>query len=161
MRSKFTVTGVVQGVGFRPFVYRIAVENNLKGYVKNVGDGTVEIEVEGSEADIEKFVFELFSKKPPLAKIETVKRIDFEDDLGYKSFMVLKSDFEEKESASLIPPDIGICDECARELFDSRNRRYRYHFITCTNCGPRFTIIERFPYDRNNTSMIDFPMCNL
>ncbi|MEM2180519.1 MAG: carbamoyltransferase HypF [Nitrososphaeria archaeon] len=161
MRSKFTVTGVVQGVGFRPFVYRIAVENNLKGYVKNVGDGTVEIEVEGSEADIEKFVFELFSKKPPLAKIETVKRIDFKDDLGYKSFMVLKSDFEEKESASLIPPDIGICDECARELFDSTNRRYRYHFITCTNCGPRFTIIERFPYDRNNTSMIDFPMCNL
>lgn len=161
MRSRLKVTGIVQGVGFRPFVYRIAVENNLKGYVKNVGDGTVEIEVEGSCSNIEKFVLELFSKRPPLAKIEKVERTDFEDHIGYSFFTVLKSDFEEKESTSLIPPDIGICDECSKELFDSTNRRYRYHFITCTNCGPRFTIIERFPYDRHNTSMIDFPMCNL
>jgi len=161
MRSRFTVTGVVQGVGFRPFVYRIALENNLKGYVKNMGDGTVEIEVEGSEKDIEKFVSQLISRKPPLAKIDGIKRVDFDDELYYESFSVLKSELIERESASLIPPDIGICDDCARELFDPDNRRYRYHFITCTNCGPRFTIIERYPYDRGNTSMADFPMCRM
>jgi len=161
MRSKFTVKGVVQGVGFRPFVYRIALENNLRGYVKNVGDGSVEIEVEGSREGIEKFVLKLFSEKPPLAKIEEIKRTDFDDEIQYESFKVLKSDFEERPSASLIPPDIGICEDCSRELFDSKNRRYRYHFITCTNCGPRFTIIERYPYDRSNTSMVDFPMCSL
>ncbi|MGQ9780631.1 MAG: carbamoyltransferase HypF [Nitrososphaeria archaeon] len=159
MRSKLTVAGIVQGVGFRPFVYRIAVRNHLNGYITNMGDGTVEIEVEGRRQDIDRFVNELYSEKPPFARIEKFSRRDFDRELGYSKFLVLKSEHREKESASLIPPDLGICSDCVTELFDPKNRRFGYHFITCTNCGPRFTIIERFPYDRSNTTMKDFPLC--
>ncbi len=159
MRSRITVAGIVQGVGFRPFVFRTAVRNHLGGYVKNMGDGTVEIEVEGRRQDIDRFVEELYLRKPPFARIEKFNRKDLDGEHGYSKFVVLRSERREKESASLIPPDLGICDECARELFDPKNRRFGYHFITCTDCGPRFTIIERFPYDKKNTAMKDFPLC--
>jgi len=161
MRSKISIAGIVQGVGFRPFVYRTAVRNHLNGNIKNMGDGTVEIEVEGKKDGIEKFVKELYSEKPPFSKILRFQKQDFDEELGYTKFVVLRSEHKEKESASLIPPDLGMCDDCARELFDPKNRRYNYHFITCTNCGPRFTIIERYPYDKKNTTMKDFPLCRL
>ena len=161
MRSKISVAGTVQGVGFRPFVYRTAVKNHLNGNIKNMGDGTVEIEVEGKKDCIEKFIKELYSEKPPFSKIERFQKQDFEEELGYTKFVVLRSEQKEKESASLIPPDLGICDDCTMELFDPKSRRYGYYFITCTNCGPRFTIIEKHPYDKKNTSMKDFPLCRL
>ncbi len=161
MRSRISIAGVVQGVGFRPFVYRTALRNHLNGNIKNLGDGTVEIEVEGKKGDIEQFVKELYSLKPIYSKIERFQRQDFDKELGYTKFVILKSEHKEKESASLIPPDLGICEDCARELFDPKNRRFGYHFITCTNCGPRFTIIEKYPYDKKNTTMKDFPLCRL
>jgi hydrogenase maturation protein HypF len=161
MRSKISVAGTVQGVGFRPFVYRTALKNHLNGNIKNMGDGTVEIEVEGKKDYIEKFIKELYSEKPPFSNVQRFQKQDFEEERGYTKFVVLKSEHKEKESASLIPPDLGICDDCARELFDPKSRRYGYHFITCTNCGPRFTVIEKYPYDKKNTSMKDFPLCRL
>jgi len=159
MRSKISVSGIVQGVGFRPFIYRIAVKNNLTGYARNMGDGTVEIEVEGRNESIEKFIEDLHSEKPKFSRIDTFNRQDFNEEKGYSKFVILRSEHKERESASLIPPDLGICDDCARELFDPKDRRFGYHFITCTNCGPRFTIIEKYPYDKKNTSMRDFSLC--
>ncbi|MEM3403097.1 MAG: carbamoyltransferase HypF [Nitrososphaeria archaeon] len=159
MRSRISVSGIVQGVGFRPFVYRTALKNSLTGYAKNMGDGTVEIEVEGERENIDKFVKDLYFEKPKFSRIDTFKKQDFNEEKGYSKFVILKSEHKERESASLIPPDLGICEDCARELFDPRNRRFGYHFITCTNCGPRYTIIERHPYDKRNTTMRDFSMC--
>ncbi len=154
------MAGIVQGVGFRPFVYRIAVKNSLKGYVKNRGDAGVEILLEGSEESINAFMRDLREKKPPLAQIYdvAVKKLDGVDE--YKTFTIHKSSKEAELSGSVIPPDIAICDECLKELRDPKNPRYDYFFITCTDCGPRYTIIERLPYDRENTTMREFPMCS-
>ena len=146
--------GLVQGIGFRPFVYRIAVKHGLKGYVRNVGDGTVEIFVEGG--NIEGFLKEL--KNAPLSQIEKMD-IREEKDRGYENFVIEKSTGERKEKGAIVPPDIAICDECLREMYDGNNRRYRYFFITCTHCGPRYTIIRKLPYDRGNTTMDEFAMC--
>ena len=154
-----TVSGVVQGVGFRPFVYRTAVSLGLKGYVKNIGDGGVEIFLEGSEGKINEFVDKLRRESPPLAKISHI-HIENVSPGNYEEFVIEKSEKREGEGLSIIPPDVGICDKCAKELFDPTNPRYLYPFIVCTDCGPRFTIIEDLPYDRENTSMREFPMCN-
>ncbi|HIC99482.1 MAG TPA: carbamoyltransferase HypF, partial [Pyrodictiaceae archaeon] len=156
--KKIIVKGVVQGVGFRPFIYRIGRENNLKGYVKNMGN-YVEIVVSGEEEDIRNFLRDIRDKKPPLAQIEKMEVLDYSLPLLYRDFVIEGSGGRVEEDGGTVPPDVSICEECLREMWDRRNRRYRYPFIACTNCGPRFTIVKRLPYDRENTSMADFPLC--
>ena len=160
MRVKINVTGIVQGVGFRPFIYRIAVKNGLKGYVRNRGDAGVEILLEGSEESIEAFLQDLKEKKPPLARIHDVVVKRLEGASEYETFTIYKSSEEVELSGSVIPPDIAICDECLKELRNPADPRHDYFFITCTDCGPRYTIIEKLPYDRENTTMRDFQMCS-
>jgi len=159
VRIEVRVTGIVQGVGFRPFVYRNAVKHKLNGYVRNRGDAGVEILLEGNENEIRAFLNDLKTKKPPLAQIHGVITSKLEGKNEYRRFTVEKSSNEAELSGSITPPDIAICDDCLRELRDPEDPRYEYFFITCTNCGPRFTIIEKLPYDRENTTMREFPMC--
>lgn len=159
MRMKIEVTGIVQGVGFRPFVYRTAVKNRLNGYVKNKGDAGVEIILEGREQAIETFLKDLKTEAPPLAQIYDTTKRKLKGKDEYPGFTISKSSSEAEHAGSIIPPDIAICDDCLRELGDPKDPRYNYFFITCTNCGPRYTIIERLPYDRENTTMSDFPLC--
>jgi hydrogenase maturation protein HypF len=160
VRVKIRVTGIVQGVGFRPFIYRTAAKNGLNGYVRNRGDAGVEILLEGKEESVKNFLSNLREKKPPLARIYEIITSPLKGKNEYDNFTILKSSEEVELSGSVIPPDIAICDECIKELRDPKNARYEYFFITCTNCGPRYTIIENLPYDRENTTMRDFPMCN-
>jgi hydrogenase maturation protein HypF len=131
----------------------------LKGYVRNRGDAGVEILLEGEERRIEQFMKDLREKKPPLAQIHGIITKELAGKNEYEKFTIYKSSEEAELSGSIIPPDVAICNDCLRELRDSDNPRYEYFFITCTNCGPRFTIIDRLPYDRENTTMKDFPMC--
>jgi hydrogenase maturation protein HypF len=160
LRVRINVTGIVQGVGFRPFIYRIAVQSGLAGYVRNRGDAGVEILVEGTEQDIQNFLHDLREKKPPLAQVHALIAAELGGADEHSKFKIYKSSEETALSGSVIPPDIAICNECLAELRDPGNPRYDYFFITCTNCGPRFTIIERLPYDRENTTMREFPMCS-
>lgn len=160
--KQILVEGIVQGVGFRPFVYRIATEASLNGYVRNLGN-VVEIILQGSHQDMEEFLFNLQNKLPPIAKINNIETRDLkEEDEKYDNY----SDFVIRESAddfagtSVIPPDVAICDNCLEEINDPQNRRYKYPFNACTDCGPRFTVIEKVPYDRDNTTMEDFPLCD-
>ncbi|SMP06038.1 Hydrogenase maturation protein, carbamoyltransferase HypF [Desulfurobacterium pacificum] len=155
-RIKVFLTGLVQGVGFRPFVYRIAKECSLTGYVLNSTIGVV-IEAEGEEGNLIKFLEKLQKENPPLSRIFSLE-YKFLPPAGYESFEIKESDSEGEVAVSVLP-DIATCKDCLRELFDPKDRRYRYPFINCTNCGPRFTIIEKLPYDRQNTSMKSFKMC--
>jgi hydrogenase maturation protein HypF len=159
LRVRINVTGIVQGVGFRPFIYRIAVRNGLAGYVRNRGDAGVEILLEGNAQSIQNFLRELKENKPPLAQIHDIITTTLAGKNEHAKFTIYKSSEKAELSGSVIPPDIAICDECLQELRDPKDPRYEYFFITCTNCGPRFTIIERLPYDRENTTMREFPMC--
>jgi len=160
VQIKVNVTGIVQGVGFRPFIYRTAVKNELNGYVRNRGDAGVEILLEGEEKNIQNFIEDLKLKKPPLAQIHEIITTRLNGKNEYGKFTIYKSSDEAELSGSVIPPDIAICNDCLKELRDSKDPRYEYFFITCTDCGPRFTIIERLPYDRQNTTMREFPMCS-
>jgi hydrogenase maturation protein HypF len=160
LRVKINVTGIIQGVGFRPFIYHIAVQNGLTGYVRNRGDAGVEILIEGNEQAIQNFLHDLRAKKPPLAQIHDILTAKLTGKNEHAKFTIHKSSEETALSGSVIPPDIAICNECLAELRDPNDPRYEYFFITCTNCGPRFTIIERLPYDRENTTMREFPMCS-
>ena len=153
---RLEVSGIVQGVGFRPFVYQLAKRYNLKGDVANTSSG-VTIYIEGALSKIESFSQDITQKSPPLSCItkisvhpEPVKKI-----IG---FTIAKSKNSAGKSA-LISPDVSVCDDCIRELFDPSDRRYLYPFINCTNCGPRYTIIDDIPYDRPKTSMKHFKMC--
>lgn len=159
-RAIIYCSGVVQGIGFRPFVYRIAVKHKLTGYVLNLGDAGVEIVVEGPKANIKEFLKSLVDEKPPLAYYSNLK-INWEPYKGeFKEFVVKPSEKKSKvKGVSYIPPDIALCEECKKELFNPLDRRYMYPFIVCSHCGPRFTVIEDLPYDRERTSMRDFPMC--
>ncbi|MFH1327954.1 MAG: carbamoyltransferase HypF [Candidatus Bathyarchaeota archaeon] len=153
------VTGIAQGVGFRPFIYRMAILNRLVGFVRNRGDAGVEILVEGDAKDIERFIEDLKNKKPPLAKIHNLIINHGDEKHEFKSFSISRS-FESGDlSGSVIPPDVSICNECIKELQNPKDRRFNYFFITCVDCGPRYTIIERLPYDRSNITMKDFVMC--
>jgi len=161
IRKAISVRGVVQGVGFRPFVYRLAHEHGLTGWVLNHSGG-VEIEVEGPAAALASFVRDLETKGkegkvPPLARIESIEVADAPP-AGYTTFEIRPS-VAEKGRYQLISPDIATCLDCLRELLDPADRRYRYPFTNCTNCGPRFTIIADIPYDRPLTTMRDFVMC--
>lgn len=158
MNLKIHITGVVQGVGFRPFVYRLATELELKGYVLNSESGVV-IEVEGEKDKLEEFLLRLQEEKPKISKIYSLE-YKFLPDKGYSNFAIKKSRKSGKVKVSVLP-DIATCEACLKELFDPNDRRYRYPFINCTNCGPRFTIIEKLPYDRPNTTMKSFKMCPL
>jgi hydrogenase maturation protein HypF len=159
LRVKLNVTGIVQGVGFRPFIYRIAVKNRLAGYVRNRGDAGVEVLLEGDSNKIDEFMQDLTAKTPPLAQIYHVKRTELSGKNECQKFNIYKSSQETENSGSIIPPDIAICNQCLKELRDPKDPRFEYFFITCTDCGPRFTIIKRLPYDRENTTMKDFPLC--
>lgn len=155
-RIKIIIRGAVQGVGFRPFVFRLAKELELTGYVINSAKG-VFIEAEG-ETDILKDFILRIQKEKPVHSIITSFEFSFLDSVGYTEFAIRKSEKEE-EVLAIVLPDIATCDDCLREMFDPNDRRYLYPFINCTNCGPRFTIIESLPYDRPNTSMKIFKMC--
>lgn len=155
------VYGVVQGVGFRPFVYNLATRLGLSGWVRN-NSSAVEIEALGPAAVLEEFVQRLWSDAPPLARIEQVivAEIQPSDLLDSASGFAIHHSEARPGGFQPISPDIAICDDCLRELFDPQNRRYRYPFINCTNCGPRFTIIRDIPYDRRSTTMASFRMCS-
>ena len=155
-RVKIVVRGAVQGVGFRPFVYRLATKLQLSGWVSNTGEG-VFIEVEGEPGSVQRFLFRLEKEKPPRASIHSLESA-FLDPAGYAKFEIRESG-ETGAKTAVILPDIATCLDCVREIFDSSDRRFRYPFTNCTNCGPRFSIIESLPYDRANTSMKQFMMC--
>ncbi|MEO1063345.1 MAG: acylphosphatase, partial [Actinomycetota bacterium] len=156
VRRRLVVTGVVQGVGFRPFVHRVADRLGLAGHVGN--DSTsVTIEVEGPEAAVDELVRCLAAEAPPLARIERIDEARLEP-VEERGFRIVESEVVEG-ARTLVPPDVAVCDECVAELFDPTDRRHRYPFVTCTNCGPRFTIIRDLPYDRPNTTMADFSLC--
>jgi hydrogenase maturation protein HypF len=153
---RVSVRGVVQGVGFRPFVYRLAQEHNLNGWVRNTS-GNVEIEVEGDEETLNNFLTDLEAKAPPMARIEEIKTA-FYPLKGYTEFEIHQS-LSQEGKYQLVSPDIATCEDCQRELFSPTDRRFHYPFTNCTNCGPRFTIIEDIPYDRPKTTMRKFKMC--
>ncbi len=159
MRAEVKVLGIVQGVGFRPFIYRIATANGLKGYVRNRGDAGVEIVVEGSKQAMKHFLDDLRKEKPPQARIyKTLVRYSKEKGT-LAEFTILESSETKELIGSVVPPDIATCDECLKELRDPTNPRHNYFFITCTDCGPRYTTICKLPYDRKNTTMQNFEMC--
>ena len=156
-RSQILVRGLVQGVGFRPFVYSQASLRDLRGRVRNNTAGVL-IEVEGKSSDIEKFVSDITLNAPPLSAIESVDCNHNLAPVDYANFAILENACEGEKFVA-ISPDVSTCDDCLAELFDPQDRRYRYPFINCTNCGPRFTIIENVPYDREQTTMREFEMC--
>jgi hydrogenase maturation protein HypF len=155
-RLKLAVRGAVQGVGFRPFVFRLAEELKLAGWVNNSPQG-VFIEVEGPRSALEKFLLRLETDKPVRSFIQSLES-SWLDANGYKKFEICASETGGGKTA-LVMPDIATCPDCLREIFDPKNRRHRYPFTNCTNCGPRFSIIKSLPYDRANTSMKQFAMC--
>lgn len=157
MRTQILVRGIVQGVGFRPYIFTLARRRALKGQVLNNTTGVL-IDVEGESYTIEEFVNEIKTNSPPLSRVESVERSDNLDLANYQDFRIVES-AANGEGFVPISADIATCRDCLRELFDPTDRRYRYPFINCTNCGPRFTIIEDIPYDREQTTMRDFPMC--
>ena len=158
VRQHFTVTGVVQGVGFRPFVHRIASELGLAGFVGN-DSGAVFLEVQGDRARVAQFAHRLRAEAPPLARINAISVMDVVAEARpTREFRIVPSQTV-FGATTPIPPDIAACDDCVAELFDPTDRRYRHPFVTCTNCGPRFTIIRALPYDRPATTMSEFVMC--
>jgi hydrogenase maturation protein HypF len=154
--ASISVRGIVQGVGFRPFVYGLAVKHNLKGWVYNTSED-VRIEVEGKAQAIQQFEQELETQAPPLAQIENIA-VEYHHPVGYQDFEIRKSQAH-KGRYQLISPDVATCQACLDEVMDPEDHRYRYPFTNCTNCGPRFTIIESMPYDRPKTTMRYFQMC--
>ncbi|MEU7072271.1 carbamoyltransferase HypF [Streptomyces narbonensis] len=155
-RSRVVVRGVVQGVGFRPFVYALATGLRLSGHVTNTADGVV-AEVEGAPADVASFCARLAPDAPPLARVESVEAADVTT-RGGSGFTIVPSG-QGGAVRTLVPPDTATCGDCLAELADPADRRYLHPFITCTNCGPRFTIVTGMPYDRVHTTMAGFPMC--
>ena len=156
IRKKILIKGVVQGVGFRPHVYKLALERRLSGWVRNDASG-VTIEVQGPAADLARFIKELETRKPPASRIDSLKTSALKAGAG-GDFTIIKSGGKTKAEAR-IPPDLALCADCRRELLDPSDRRYLYPFTNCTNCGPRFTIVKNIPYDRPLTTMSRFRMC--
>ena len=154
---KIHVNGVVQGVGFRPFVYGLAQKMNLTGWVRNTSAG-VDIELDGTQNILNLFIRALNNEAPPLAYIDDVV-VAWKASSGFTKFEIIHSEAV-KDAFQPISPDVCTCPDCLRELFDLSDRRYRYPFINCTNCGPRFTIIKDIPYDRPKTTMAPFEMCD-
>ena len=155
-RTRGAITGIVQGVGFRPFIYQLACRYHLTGYVTNTPKG-VEVEVQGSENHIERFFERLAQKPPPLAHISAIEC--FEMPLRNEEAFEITVNKDGMERSALISPDVSICADCLSEMRDPIDRRSGYPFINCTNCGPRYTIIKDIPYDRSSTTMKKFEMC--
>ncbi|MDP2682107.1 MAG: carbamoyltransferase HypF [Deltaproteobacteria bacterium] len=155
-RIRIFLNGIVQGVGFRPFIYRCAKERGFAGFVENISDGVI-IEVQGNGHDLQDFVNYIFAGHPSSARISDIriKEVSLAGDADF----VIKESRRSHGKGPLFPPDFSVCEDCLKELFDPSNRRYRYPFINCTGCGPRFTIIKGLPYDRPLTSMASFKMC--
>src|SRR5208282_4891078 len=161
VRRQIEVSGIVQGVGFRPYIYRLATSRHLSGTIRNTSAG-VTIEIQGPAETVQDFVEHLPAEAPPLARITNlaVREVPcFVVQIGGDQDFRIVHSAEGEEVRTLISPDVAICPDCLREMFDANDRRYRYPFINCTNCGPRFTIIRDIPYDRPSTSMAAFPMC--
>jgi len=156
IRRKIHITGVVQGIGFRPFVYRTAMTHGMRGFVFNSAQG-VFIEAEGSERAVMAFIADLKTKAPSGAVIKSF-RVEGSSLVGEREFKITVSR-SDGENAASIPADMAMCPDCRRDISDPANRRYRYAFTNCTNCGPRFTIVRQLPYDRPLTVMDKFPMC--
>ncbi len=156
-RKIITIYGIVQGVGFRPYVHKGVQKYQLTGWICNSEQG-IEMEVEGERSNVNGFIKKIKKNAPILSMIEKVL-VQEMPVFGYTDFKIKKSKTREENPLALIPPDISICDDCLSELLDPADRRYRYPFINCTNCGPRFTIIKEIPYDREKTTMSNFSMC--
>ncbi len=159
-RHRITVAGQVQGVGFRPFVYRLATERTLSGEVSNTPEGVI-IEIQGSTAVLKDFFHALQTTLPPLAQLSSCQCQNIPIRTDEKTFTIIKSRGNSKNKGHnvLISPDVGICQECIHDILDKNNRRFHYPFTNCTNCGPRYTITHSIPYDRATTSMNCFPLC--
>lgn len=155
-RYRLKITGTVQGVGFRPFVYRLATAWHLTGWINNTSEGVL-IEVEGSPGRLDKFMEQLQTDKPPISHIDRIERHNIAPN-NDDSFKIVFSE-NGKNKSVVILPDLAVCPDCLREMLDPSDRRYLYPFINCTNCGPRFSIIKSLPYDRVNTTMKTFTMC--
>lgn len=155
-RFRILITGIVQGVGFRPFLYRAAQTNHLSGFVQNTSRGVI-LEVEGEAQDIEAFISHIRQSPPPLSHIEDVQVEEVQRGFS-RTFQIVPSE-ENGQGGLMVSPDIAICENCRAELFDPKDRRYLYPFINCTDCGPRFSIIQGLPYDRPKTTMKDFVKC--
>ena len=157
-RTQIQIKGIVQGVGFRPFVFALAAENSLKGQVLNNSVGVL-VDVEGENENVEQFINSLKTNPPPLSFIESVTR---RKHFRKREFSNISNFRSETNGNKFVPisADIATCADCLREMFDAEDRRFLYPFINCTNCGPRFTIIENVPYDRAQTTMRDFEMCD-
>ena len=155
-RIRIKFYGTVQGVGFRPFIYRTATKLGLTGFVKNLSDSVL-VEIEGKKPAVERFLDQLRPNLPPLATVEKIekKTLAPKNDIGFE----IKPSEKRSKTLIHISPDIAVCKDCLKELFDPNDRRFLYPFINCTNCGPRYTIIKDIPYDRENTSMAVFEMC--
>ena len=157
IHRRYTIRGIVQGVGFRPFVYRLAVKHGIRGTVLNSTAGVI-IHAEADREDtLNAFESELLALRPRLARIEVFERAD-ETAIGYDAFEIIESS-QTDERRAMVPPDVAMCGECRREILDRSDRHYYYPFTNCTDCGPRFTIVKSLPYDRKMTSMSNFPMC--
>jgi len=150
------INGIVQGVGFRPFIFKLAIEQKLTGYVLNSTNG-VQIEVEGSQESLETFIYRIKTELPPAAEINNFQYKELPDK-RCNSFVIRSS--SKSEGSTLISPDLAVCKDCMNEFNDPKDPRYQYAFINGTNCGPRYSIIEDTPYDRPVTSMRDFTLCD-
>lgn len=155
--KRIRINGVVQAVGFRPFIYRKAIAHDLTGWVKNLGDAGVQIVVQGLTSQIENFLTDVKQNNPPLARVDSFSVSEISRSTEYQSFEI-KSSSKGSTGSGTIPPDIGTCEDCLKEVFE--DTRYRGYWATsCVNCGPRFSVIEELPYDRERTSLSDFPLC--
>ena len=158
-RLQLTIQGTVQGVGFRPFIYRLAMELNLTGWVNNSVQGVL-IEVEGFRQNLEQFQYRILKEKPPQSEIEILDAV-WLPIVGYSQFEIhLSESTNHPQKIAIILPDLSTCSDCLQDIFDPENRRYQYPFTNCTNCGPRYSIIRDLPYDRNHTTMATFIMCS-
>ncbi|MFN8976532.1 MAG: acylphosphatase, partial [Pseudanabaena sp.] len=151
------ISGSVQGIGFRPFVYRLAKELELKGWVNNNAQG-VAIAVEGNQQQLDLFIERLQSEKPARSQIQQITQ-EWCEPVHYQTFEIHESTDNTSTKTAVILPDLATCDDCLRDIFNPKNRRYRYPFTNCTNCGTRYSIIRAVPYDRHNTTMHKFQMC--
>ncbi len=156
--AELLIQGVVQGVGFRPFVYNLANRLHVSGTVTNTSVG-VFIKAAASDADLASFIHLLKHEAPPLARITSIEVRQYSEEIDWEDFSILSS-VSQNSSSAIIPPDIALCPDCLEELLDKKDKRFHYPFINCTNCGPRFTIVNTIPYDRPKTSMDVFPMCH-
>jgi hydrogenase maturation protein HypF len=159
IEAVINIAGRVQGVGFRPFIYRKAVTNQLNGYVINLGDAGVEVVVEGSKEQIDEFLIEVQEEAPEVSEIESIN-LSYRPYRGrYNDFIIDKSRKARKAASGIYPPDIGICPQCLQDMDTPNSRWYEYPFTACAWCGPRFTSVKELPYDRERTHMHEFPMC--